>query len=190
MDYKKVYKTAVELLVHPARAWWHIMHRVSKEGMMGDFLYPMVMLCGTALFLGRILSNGLGWTSLYSSLVDASLRSISLLFAYYALSFLVALFTDRYIGREADRELTDVFTGYSMVVVLVLEICMGLFPEFGILAFIAQFYTLKVVWDGAVVLIKVSEERRFVYTMVVSILLMVVPVVVCRLIGMLSIALS
>ena len=106
------------------------------------------------------------------------------------LSFLVALFTDRYIGREPDRELTDVFTGYSMVVVLVLEICMGLFPEFGILAFIAQFYTLKVVWDGAVVLIKLSEERRFVYTMVVSILLMVVPVVVCRLIGMLSIALS
>jgi hypothetical protein len=81
------------------------------------------------------------------------------------------------------------FTGYSMVVLLCLDICLGLFPEFRILAFIAQFYTLKIVWDGAAVLMKIGEERRLAYTMVVAVILMLMPFVINKIMGSLSLLL-
>ena len=186
MDYKKLFATSLELIVHPAKAWWHVSHKGTKREMLGEFLYPLAMLCGTALFLGRIFNNGLGWDSFYTSVISAALCSFSLLIAYNVSVYAVAFFSAKYTGREYSRDTIEMFTGYSLVVVLCLNICLGLFPEFMILAFIAQFYTMKIVWDGAAVLMKIGEERRLAYTMVVAVILMLMPFVVNKIMGSLS----
>ena len=189
MDYKKLFATSLELISHPARAWLHVMHKGTKREMLGEFLYPLVMLCGTALFLGRIFNNGFSWESLYTSTISAALCSFSLLIAYNVSAYAVAFFSAKYTGEEPVKETVDMFTGYSMVVLLCLDICLGLFPEFRILAFIAQFYTLKIVWDGAAVLMKIGEERRLAYTMVVAVILMLMPFVINKIMGSLSLLL-
>ena len=91
---------------------------------------------------------------------------------------------------EYQRETVNLFTGYSMVVVLVLNICLGLFPDLRLLAFIAQFYTLKIVWDGASVLMKINEERRLLYVVIVSVAVMAMPFLIGRLLGFLSVVLN
>ena len=186
MDYKKLFATSLELIVHPAKAWWHLSHRGTKSRMLSEFLYPLIMLCGTALFLGRIMNNGIGWDSFYTSTISAALRSFSLLIAYNISAYAVAFFSGRYTGKEIARESIEILTGYSMVVILCLDVCLGLFPEVRILAFIAQFYTLKIVWDGAAVLIKIKEERRLAYTMVVALILRLMPFIINKIIGTLS----
>ena len=186
MDYKKLFATTLELIAHPAKAWWHVSHKGTKRAMLGEFLYPLVMLCGTALFLGRIFTNGFSWDSFYAGTINAALCSFSLLIAYKVSSYAVAFFSAKYAGGDFSRDVIDMFTGYSMVVVLCLNICLGLFPEFRILALIAQFYTLKIVWDGAAVLMKIGEERRLAYTMVVSVILMLMPFAISKLMGLLS----
>ena len=67
---------------------------------------------------------------------------------------------------------------------------LGLFPDFRILAFIAQFYTLKIVWDGAAVLIKINEERRLIYTMLVALIIIIMPFVVNKIMSALSLLIS
>ena len=186
MDYKKLFATTLELIAHPAKAWWHVSHKGTKHEMLGGFLYPLVMLCGTALFLGRIFSNGFSWESFYSGTINAALCSFSLVIAYKVSSYAVAFFSAKYAGNDISRDVIDIFTGYSMVVVLCLNICLGLFPEFRILALIAQFYTLKIVWDGAAILMKIGEERRLPYTMVVSVILILMPVAISKLMGLFS----
>lgn len=188
-NYKRLFNNVMQLLGHPARTWLHVFHRGSKGAMLGEFLYPLIMLCGTAFFVGRIFSNGIGWESIYSGIINAALRSLSLLFTYYILTYVLSFFTAKYTSNEYPRDLIDVFTGYSMVVILGLDICLGLFPEMRILAFIAQFYTLKIVWDGAAVLLKIDEERRLGYTMVVSVFIIIMPAVIGKIVGMLSIVL-
>lgn len=188
-NYKRLFNNVMQLLGHPARTWLHVFHRGSKGVMLGEFLYPLIMLCGTAFFVGRIFSNGIGWESIYSGIINAALRSLSLLFTYYILTYVLSFFTTKYTSNEYPRDLIDVFTGYSMVVILGLDICLGLFPEMRILAFIAQFYTLKIVWDGAAVLLKIDEERRLGYTMVVSVFIIIMPAVIGKIVGMLSIVL-
>lgn len=186
MDYKKLFATSLELIAHPARAWLHVLHKGTKREMLSEFLYPLAVLCGTALFLGRIFNNGFGWNSLYTSIISAALCFFSLLIAYNISVYAVAFFSRKYTGQETPRDTIEMLTGYSMVVLLCLDICLGLFPDFRILAFIAQFYTLKIVWDGAAVLIKINEERRLIYTMVVAMILLIMPFVVNKIIGMLS----
>lgn len=189
MDYKKLFSTVVQFLAHPAKAWMRMSHRGSKNAMLGEFFYPFIMLCGAALFLGRVFSNGFGWDSIYTGMISAALRSLSLLFAYYLSVYGVSFFTTKYTSYEYPHDLLALFTGYSMVVVLGLDVCLGLFPEARVLAFIAQFYTLKIVWDGAAVLLKIAEERRLAYTMVVAIIVMAMPAAVGKLMGFLSIVL-
>lgn len=190
MDYKKVLKTVLFLLKHPAMAWRVISHDENVNAMLANFLYPLVMLCGTSMFLGRILTNGIGWDTLYVSLINAALCSMSMLIAYHVSSLLLRLFTVKYTGADYPRETISLFAGYSMVVMLVLNVCLGLFPELSLLAFIAQFYTLKVVWDGAAVLMKINEERRLVYVVIVSVIVIAMPFVISKLMGLLSVVLK
>ena len=103
---------------------------------------------------------------------------------------MIAFHREKYIDKECMRETIEIFTGYSMVVLLCLDICLGLFPEFRILAFITQFYTLKIVWDGAAVMMKINEERRLIYTMVVAIILIAMPFVVNKIMGALSLLIT
>ena len=189
MDYKKLFRIVVRFLAHPAKAWMRTSHKGSKNAMLGEFFYPFIMLCGAALFLGRIFTNGLGWDSIYTGMISAALRSLSLLFAYYLSVYAVSFFTDKYTSSEYPRDQLALFTGYSMVVVLGLDVCLGLFPEVRVLAFIAQFYTLKIVWDGAAVLMKIPEDRRLAYTMVVALIVMAMPAAVGKLMSFLSIVL-
>ena len=44
MDYKKLFATTLELIAHPAKAWWHVSHKGTKREMVSEFLYPLVML--------------------------------------------------------------------------------------------------------------------------------------------------
>ena len=190
MDYKKVFNTVLFLLKHPAMAWRGVSHEESVNAMFSNFLYPLVMLCGTSLFIGRIFTNGIGWDTLYVSLINATLCSMSMLIAYYASSLLLRFVTVKYTGADYERETVNLFTGYSMVVVLVLNICLGFFPELSLLAFIAQFYTLKIVWDGAAVLMKINEERRLFYVVIVSAVVIAMPFAINKLMGLLSVVLK
>ena len=70
---------------------------------------------------------------------------------------------------------------------MLLEICLGLFPNFRIIGWILQFYTVKIVWDGAAVLMRVPEERRLSYSILVSLLVIFVPVAVGVVMSMLSV---
>lgn len=190
MDYKRVFDTSVLLVTQPARAWRLIHHKGTKNGMLGGFFYPMIILCGTASFFGRFSSNGISFDSFYAALISATVRSLALLFAYYISSYCISFFSKKYMQTKYERDFTDIFTGYSTVVVVVLGICLGFFPEFWIMAFIAQFYTLKIVWDGAAVFMKVPEERRFAYTMIVSLIIMFMPVITDRIMSFLSVLLN
>ena len=190
MNYKKLFATVLELIAHPARAWLYVLHKGTKREMLGEFLYPLAILCGTALFLGRIFNNGFGWESFYTSTISAALCTFSLLIAYNISAYVIAFFTAKYTGNEYSRNTIDMFTGYSMVVLLSLDICLGLFPDFRILAFIAQFYTLKIVWDGAAVLIKINEERRLIYTMLVALIIIIMPFVINKIMSALSLLIS
>ena len=120
-----------------------------------------------------------GWNSfatIYDSLIDAAMYSFSLLAAYYIATVAIKFVTERQINENVDKEAVAIFTGYSMTVILALEICVGLFPILRMPALVAQFYTLKIVRDGAVAIWGIEKEQLFAYGVRVSIIRIALPV--------------
>jgi hypothetical protein len=59
-----------------------------------------------------------------------------------------------------------------------LQIIIGLLPDFNIIALLLQFYTIYVVWEGADKLMEVEEKYRLRFTILASILLLACPMVI------------
>ena len=57
-------------------------------------------------------------------------------------------------------------------------LCEGILPEFQIIALVAQFYTLYVVWEGSRVLLEVEDSRRLSFTLLSFVLLVGCPMLV------------
>ena len=186
MDFKKLLSVVTMLLLQPAMTWKAISHEHEKTRMLNNFLYPMLMLCCLATFLGAIFDHEFSLDGFYMAIVKMGVKFITLFFAYYLSAFVVSKLPKLLLNTECDSLKTEHLTGYSMVVFLALDILIALFPNFRIIAWILQFYTVKVVWDGVAVLLRVGEEQRLTITMVVSLLVITVPFVVGLIMSALS----
>ena len=187
MDLKKLANVVSMLLTRPAMAWKSVTHSGDRTAMLNGFLYPLIMLSCLSSFLGMLFGYGIGFENIYYVIIKTGVLFATLFLSYHLLAFIVSKFTTAYMKAEYDRLLTDHLAGYSMVVILLLEICLGLFPNFRIIGWILQFYTVKIVWDGAAVLMRVPEERRLSYVIPVSLSVIFVPVAVGSLMSMLSV---
>lgn len=186
MNLKKLAATVLMLISQPAKAWRIISHSASRAPMLNEYLYPFIMLCCLSTLLGTLFTHELGMESFYFATVKMGVQFATLFFAYHILAFFVAKISVTYMKTEYDRLHTDQLTAYSMVVVLLLEILLALFPNFRIIGWMLQFYTVKVVWDGAAILMRIPEERRLTFTMAVSVLVMAVPFIMGALMSGLS----
>lgn len=155
--------------------------------MLREFLYPLIVLACIANFFGKILGSGSGDESIYPAVVKMAIMFFTFICTYYFVAFSVAKLSPKFVEDESGLKKTDILTGYSMVVVLLLDVCLGIFPNFRIIGWMAQFYTVKIVWDGAAVLMRIPEERRLGYTMIVSVMIIFVPVIFGRVFSLLSV---
>ena len=67
------------------------------------------------------------------------------------------------------------FAGYALVVVLLLKIILGILPDFWIIALPLQFYTLYVVWEGCMPVMRVAAEYRLRFTVITSLAIILCP---------------
>ena len=78
----------------------------------------------------------------------------------------------------SDMPLTQQFAGYALVVLFLLQIIIGILPDFNIIGLLLQFYIVYVVWEGASTLMKVEEKDRLRFTIISSILLIACPMII------------
>lgn len=184
---KQLLGSVTLLVTQPAKAWKFVSRMGNRNAMFREFLYPLIALSCLATFLGMVFGNGFGGESIYPALVRMAIMFMTFFCTYHLTAFLVARLSTHYMDMEINRDKTDLLTGYSMVVVLLLDLCLGLFPNFRIIAWIAQFYTVKIVWDGAAVLLRIPEERRLGYTMIVSLMIIFIPIIIGKGMSLLSV---
>lgn len=128
----------------------------------------------------------MGRDSLQPALIQACSTCVALFCAFFASAYLVDLLTQKYLQRDACVLRSRQLVGYSMVVLFVLDIVVGLLPEFIILKWLLQFYTVKVVWDGVRLLVKVEDNKMLSYTLMVSAIILFVPVLIQWLFDLMS----
>ena len=181
MNYKELFRKTWLLISAPYKAWEEILHEKEEEStnVQGGDVYPMIALCGVADFLGTFFDKGVDNSNLHLMLVGCCSIIVSLFGGFFLSVYLIEIYGRRFAGRPLDeREIVMRLVGYSMSILFVLGIFEGLFPSFLILKWIFQFYLVYLVWEGSKVLLQISEERLLSYTLVVSIIILLSPVLI------------
>ena len=191
MNYKSLFHTALLLISSPARAWEEIRLEEDRRTVFTAFVYPMIGLCGLSVFIGSLLLKGWsGPESFQYAMTQCCAVAVSLFGGYFLAAYLINALRVRLFMQDDDINLTRQFAGYAMFVPFLLQIIIGVLPDFNIIAMLLQFYIVYVVWEGSRSLMEVEEKDRLRFTVISSILLIVCPTVIQLLFNKLTLLLN
>lgn len=174
MNYKELFNRIVLLISSPAKAWDEIRGTEGEKKVLGEFVYPLIGLCGLSVFIGTFIGNTAGVSSFQVAMTRCCATFVSLFGGFFLASYLTNLLGKQMFGKEDELERSQVFVGYSMVVIFALNIISGLF-SISILHWILQFYTVFVVYEGARSFMKVDDGSLTRYSLLVSLAVIVCP---------------
>lgn len=178
MNYKELFRIALQLISSPARAWEEISLE-DRRKVFTAFVYPMIGFCGLSVFIGSLLAMGWGGPQSFQyAMTQCCAVAVSLFGGYFLAAYLINGLRVRMLMMDSDIPLTQQFAGYALVVVFMLKIIIGILPDFWILALLLQFYIVYVVWEGSDKLMHVAEKDRLRFTILSSVLLIVCPAVI------------
>ena len=175
----------MQLISSPARAWEEIHLEEDRRKVLMDFVYPLLGLCGLAVFLGALFSLGWGEPESYRyAMQECCAVVVSLFGGYFLAAYLMNVAGMRLFRLADDAPLMQQFAGYASVVVFLLNVVLGLFPKFPVvMALLLQFYTVYIVWEGVLKMVQIEEKDRLRFTVLFSVLLLLCPFAIDLLFG-------
>ena len=176
MNYKDLFHRALLLISSPARAWEEIRLEEDRRMVFTAFVYPMIGLCGLSVFIGSLLEQGWsGPQSFQYAMTQCCAVAVSLFAGYFLAAYLIDELRVHMLDQEKDIFLSRQFAGYALVVHFVLQIIIGILPDFSVIALLLQFYIVYVVWEGADAVLHVDENKRLSFTLLTSFILLASP---------------
>ena len=156
------------LISSPAKAWEEIRLEEDRRKVFTAFVYPMIGLCGLSVFIGSLLAKGWGGPESFQyAMTQCCAVAVSLFGGYFLAAYLINGMRVKMFMMDSD-----------MVVLFLLQIIIGILPDFNIIGLLLQFYIVYVVWEGASTLMKVEEKDRLRFTIISSILLIACPMLI------------
>lgn len=176
MNYKELFHRAFLLISSPASAWEEIRLEEDKRQVFTAFVYPMIGLCGLSVFLGALFSHGWGGPESFRyAMTQCCAIAVSLFGGYFLAANLIHHYCLRMMHRDFGKTRLLQLAGYGLVVSFLLQIIIGLLPDFRIIGLVLQFYVVFIVWEGCDKLLDVEEEQRLNLTLVTSVALLFCP---------------
>ncbi len=167
------------LISSPAKAWEEIRLEEDRRKVFTEFVYPMIGLCGLAVFIGSLIDNGWGGPQSFQiAMTQCCAVAVALFGGYFLAAYAINELRVRMFGMWSDRALCQQFAGYALVVTFLIQLVTGLLPDFRIVGWLLQFYILFVVWEGAPILIHIQEKDRLRFTIFSSLALILCPAVI------------
>ena len=189
MNYKELFNRVVLFISAPAKAWLDVKNETDGRKVMGEFVYPLIGLCGLSVFLGTLIGNTAGASAFTVAMTRCCATFVSLFGGYFLASWLVGLLGKQMLGRDEDTDLNRQYVGYAMVVTFLLDIFSGLF-SISLLRWMLQFYTIFVVYEGARTLMDVDEKNLTRYSLIASVIVIFCPSVIAIVFDKLSLILN
>ena len=58
MNYKELFNRLIQIIGSPSKAWEEICQEDTPEQVQTAYVYPLIALCGIAMFVGLLFGNG------------------------------------------------------------------------------------------------------------------------------------
>lgn len=189
MNYTQLFKRISLLISDPEKAWKEIYKENDYRNVQGNFVFPLIALCGISTFIGCLIGNTEGPSVFQSALMKVGGLFISLFAGFFLVSYIVQKLNQRYLHREENAVQAQCYVGYSMVILFVLLFVSG-FLSISIFFWILMFYTVYVTYQGAKVLVRVEDSKINLYAIVTALAIMLCPKIILFIFNELSVILN
>lgn len=181
---------AFRLISSPAKAWEEISIE-DRRLVFTKFVYPMIGLCGLAVFIGSLVDNGWGGPQSFQlAMTNCCAVAVALFGGYFLASYIINSLQIRLFGMPNNIHLTQQFAGYALVVTFLIRMITGILPNLTIIGLLLQFYIVYVIWEGTIIIMGVKEKNRLRYTLMVSAILLICPAIIQYVFNKLTIVLN
>ncbi len=179
MNYKELYNRVLLLISSPAKAWEEIVLEEDRQKVFMGFVYPMIGLASLAVFLGTLFTHGWGGPKSFQiAMTECCSIAIALFGGFYLAAYILNKLLIKFLNKSDDLLSSQRLIGYSLVVVFLLQIVNGILPNFNIVSWFLQFYTVYIVWEASSVFFKIIDKDRLKFTLLTSFLLLACPLII------------
>ncbi len=167
MQYQQLFKRAFNLLRYTRKEWQNIVsNEKDSNPVINDFVLPMTGLCALAAFLG-VLFQGAG----FEKALVSTIISLGKTFGGVYLSFLLLQESSKYFGLKRNKTGFLQISGYSFVVIFVIDIIVKLIPELFFLP-VLELYIFYIIWEASDVVINIDESKRSQFVVFASLVIL------------------
>lgn len=189
MNYKNLFHKIIDLLSSPGKTWDEIGGHTEERNVLGNFVYPLIGLCGLAEFVGAFIGRDVTSDVFQNALRSCCALAVALFGGFFLAVYLLEKSGKKWFSVTYPDNMLQVFVGYSMVVTFVLDIVSSFFP-IAILHWLLQLYTLFVVFEGARRFLRVPEDKLTSYTLVGTLFVLLSPALIEYVFNKLSVILN
>ena len=176
MNYKELFQRVVSLISTPGKAWDEIIERKEGRTVVSKFVYPLIGLCGLSEFLGTLIGHDTSTIVFQLAMTRCCAVAVSLFGGFFLASYLLDKINNRWTKALISLEQMQVFVGFSMVVMFVLDIISGLL-SIKVINLIL-LYTIVVAFEGTRRWLHISEEKQTSFAIVSTIAILVCPAMI------------
>ena len=179
MNYKGLFHRVISLLSTPGKAWDDIKVENAGNRVLMEFAYPLIGLCGLSEFIGTVFKGTTGASILFQeAMTRCCAVAVSLFGGLFLSAYVLNMLNRKWTKTNISYERMLAFSCYTMVVIFVLNIVRGLFPESIVLHLILQLYTVVIAFEGIRRWLNMKAESQTAFTVVATITLLVCPAVI------------
>lgn len=156
------------MIVNPSAAWKEIEAEDEKVDVQTMYVYPLIGLCGLVAFLASFFSDLGGELAQYDifrkAIINACLAVIPLFIIYMVSVYSISSLLKSLFGINCRMQMSHKIVGYSMTVMFVSYTLLSFPVDFKILLWLAQVYTMFIIWEGSGRLFKLEDNKRLIFT--------------------------
>lgn len=186
---KNIIKYLISITVDPEPFWIHLSKgkdEMSKtEFMQSGIFLPLLGIMSLALFVFSGFA-GEGSFDLQHAMTYMVPRLVGYFAGPYIAMFLLKEVLTSFFKIELpDRDRLQLYVFYSTGYLMMVEMFVALFPSIKFIQ-LFSYYLIKITWSGAFTLIRVEEQRRWIFGFVSFVVIYYAPSLLCRLVTMMQ----
>lgn len=178
--FKEIFIRIYQLIMRPSAAWQKMDEQgeVAHSLFFSRFLFPVMGIAALSCF-GNVLGEEFNAQTLEHVLRLAIVEFVKFFIGFYFLVFLLKEILP-YFSVEREKEHIKRFVGSLLALYMTVDIVVNILPKgFSFLeyAVLGIFY---VIWTGAKIFLHIDDSKRRAFTLIVTIIVLVVPIIVER----------
>ncbi|WP_455496601.1 YIP1 family protein [Coprobacter sp.] len=175
--FRSIISNLFALVAAPGKAWQDISSKKeSSTTFLNGYLYPIMGLTALSVF-ANLFSDQF---TLERALKLMTINFVKFFVGFYIASFLIDELLQKFFEREKNPKQVQLFAGYTLSVYMLITIFLNLLiGMFSFLRF-APLYIIYVIWEGSKYYMDINENKRLLFVVLASLILLFSPDIIER----------